>query len=128
MPEDVVAYFSTGDTFPTLGVPPLLGRNLGPSDSPRGQEPQPVIMLNYRFWQRHFNGDRAVIGRTSNFPKKRSSKAIGSVAMEAMFLLEMGSDIQRAETLRRFGSPLADVRFLVLENLVRAASQLKPMP
>jgi putative ABC transport system permease protein len=71
VPEDVVAYFSTGDTFPTLGVPPLLGRNLGPSDSPWGQEPQPVIMLNYRFWQRHFNGDQAVIGRTLELVHKK---------------------------------------------------------
>src|ERR1700691_2637574 len=71
VPEDVVAYFSTGDTFPTLGVPPLLGRNLGPSDSPWGQEPQPVIMLNYRFWQRHFNGDHAVIGRTLELVHKK---------------------------------------------------------
>jgi predicted permease len=71
VPEDVVAYFSTGDTFPTLGVPPLLGRNLGPSDSPWGEEPEPVIMLNYRFWQRHFSGDRAVIGRTLELVHKK---------------------------------------------------------
>src|SRR5258708_34891213 len=29
VPEDVVAFFGIGDTFPTLGVPALLGRNLG---------------------------------------------------------------------------------------------------
>src|SRR5215469_3293309 len=34
IPEDVVAYYGIGETFPTLGMPPLLGRNLGPSDSP----------------------------------------------------------------------------------------------
>jgi predicted permease len=64
VPEDVVAFFGIGDTFPTLGVPALLGRNLGPSDSPDGQEPQPVVMLHYRFWQRHFNGDRTIIGKS----------------------------------------------------------------
>jgi putative ABC transport system permease protein len=71
VPEDVVAYYSTGDTFPMLGVAPLLGRNLGPSDSPPGQEPQPVVMLNYRFWQRHFNGDPAVIGKTLELVHKK---------------------------------------------------------
>ena len=71
VPEDVVAYTQTGDTFPTLGVPPLLGRNLGPSDSPDGQEPQPVVMLNYRFWQRHFNGDPTVIGKTLELAHKK---------------------------------------------------------
>jgi len=33
IPEGVIAFFGIGETFPTLGVPPLLGRNLGPSDS-----------------------------------------------------------------------------------------------
>ena len=64
VPEDVVAFFGIGDTFPTLGVPALLGRNLGPSDSPDGQEPQPVVTLHYRFWQRHFNGDPTIIGKS----------------------------------------------------------------
>ena len=63
VPENVIASFQTRDTFPMLGVAPLLGRNLAPSDSPDGQEPRPVAMLNYRFWQRHFNGDPAVLGR-----------------------------------------------------------------
>jgi putative ABC transport system permease protein len=63
LPENVSAYYGIGSTFPTLGVPPLLGRNLGPSDSPDGPEPQPVVVLHYRFWQRHFRGDPAVIGK-----------------------------------------------------------------
>jgi predicted permease len=70
IPEDVVAYYGIGETFPTAGVPPLLGRSLGPSDSPDGQEPQPVVMLHYRFWQRHFNGDHAIIGRTLELDHK----------------------------------------------------------
>jgi putative ABC transport system permease protein len=41
IPEVVVAFSGIGDTFPTLGVPALLGRNPAPSDSPDGQEPQP---------------------------------------------------------------------------------------
>jgi len=70
VPEDVVAFFGIGDTFPTLGVPALLGRNLGPSDSPDGQEPQPVVMLHYRFWQRHFNGDPTIIGKSMQLNHK----------------------------------------------------------
>lgn len=70
IPEAVRAFYGIGSTFPTLGVSPLLGRNLGPSDSPDGQEPQPVVMLHYRFWQRHFNGDPAVIGKTLELDHK----------------------------------------------------------
>jgi predicted permease len=70
IPEDVVAYYGIGETFPTVGVPALLGRSLGPSDSPDGQEPQPVVMLHYRFWQRHFNLDHAIIGKTLELDHK----------------------------------------------------------
>lgn len=71
VPEDVTAYYQTGDTFPMLGVAPLMGRNLGPSDSPPGQEPQPVVMLHYNFWQRHFAGDPTVIGKTLEIAHKK---------------------------------------------------------
>jgi predicted permease len=71
IPEGVIAFFGIGDTFPTLGVSPLLGRNLGPSDSPDGQEPQPVVMLHYRFWQRHFNGDPTVVGKILELDHKQ---------------------------------------------------------
>jgi putative ABC transport system permease protein len=71
IPEGVIAFFGIGETFPTLGVPPLLGRNLGPSDSPDGREPQPVVMLHYRFWQRHFNGDPTVVGKVLELDHKQ---------------------------------------------------------
>jgi len=70
IPEDVVAYYGIGVTFPALGMPSLLGRNLGPSDSPDGQQPQPVVMLHYRFWQRRFNGDHAIVGKTLELDHK----------------------------------------------------------
>jgi putative ABC transport system permease protein len=71
IPEDVVAYYQTANTFPTLGVPPLLGRNLGPSDSPEGRDPQPVVMLSYKFWQKHFQSDPSVIGKTLELVRKK---------------------------------------------------------
>ncbi|MFZ0037439.1 MAG: ABC transporter permease [Candidatus Acidiferrales bacterium] len=44
------------------GVPPLLGRGFAPEDGrPRAA---PVFLMNYRFWQREFNGDRNILGRT----------------------------------------------------------------
>jgi putative ABC transport system permease protein len=71
VPENIAASCQTGDTFPMLGVPPLLGRNLGPSDSPYNQEPQPVVMLNYKFWQRYFNGGPSVVGQTLELDHKK---------------------------------------------------------
>jgi hypothetical protein len=70
IPEDIVAYYGFGETVPALRVSASLGRNLGPSDSPDGQEPQPVVMLHYRFWQRRFKGDRLIIGKTLELDHK----------------------------------------------------------
>ena len=52
-------------------VPALLGRNLGPSDSPDGKMPQPVAELHYRFWQRHFHGDPAILGKMLELEHKK---------------------------------------------------------
>ena len=71
VPERVAAFYGIGETFPTLGMPALLGRNLGPSDSPDGQEPRPVVELHYRFWQRHFHGDPAILGKTIELDHKK---------------------------------------------------------
>ena len=64
LPEDVNAVYFTSNAFNHFGVPAMLGRGLIPADAPEGQDPQPVAVLGYQFWQRHYNGDRSVIGRT----------------------------------------------------------------
>ncbi len=42
----------------------MMGRWLVPSDAPLGSDPQPVVVLSYKFWQRYYLGDPHVIGRT----------------------------------------------------------------
>jgi predicted permease len=64
LPEDVPSVNMTTNAGSYFGVPALLGRTLIPSDAPEGQDPQPVAVLSYSFWQRHFNGDPWVVGRT----------------------------------------------------------------
>jgi putative ABC transport system permease protein len=51
----------TGDFFPVLGVVPVLGRTLLPADDRPGAEP--VMVIGHEFWQRHFGGSAAVVGR-----------------------------------------------------------------
>lgn len=63
LPEDVDAIYFTGNAFNQLGVPAMLGRGLQPSDAPEGQDPQPVAVLGYKFWLRHYNGEQAAIGK-----------------------------------------------------------------
>jgi predicted permease len=63
-PEDVLAADFSSNAFNFLGVPAALGRTLQPSDAIDGQDASPVVVLGYKFWQRHFNGDRGVLGKT----------------------------------------------------------------
>ena len=62
LPEDVAATYLTENADTFFGVHALLGRGIQPSDAEEGG--QHVAVLNYQFWQRHFHGDRAVVGRT----------------------------------------------------------------
>ncbi len=63
VPEDVRGIYLTPSGLRFLGLPAMLGRNFLPSDAPDGQEPQPVVVLSHKFWQRHFNGDPSVVGK-----------------------------------------------------------------
>jgi putative ABC transport system permease protein len=63
VPEDLYAVYFTGNAFQYFGMPALLGRYFLPSDAPDGQDPQPVAVLSYKFWRRHFNGDPTIVGK-----------------------------------------------------------------
>src|ERR1700679_3348670 len=62
LPEDVAAVYVTENADAFFGVPALLGRGIQPSDALPPHDP--VVVLNYKFWRRHYNGDAGVIGRT----------------------------------------------------------------
>jgi len=70
LPEDVQADYFTSNSFNFFGVPPAMGRQLMPSDAIDGQDPQPVAVLSYKFWQRHYNSDPAAIGQTLQLVRK----------------------------------------------------------
>jgi putative ABC transport system permease protein len=70
LPEDVQGVYLSSNAFNFFGVPPALGRGLIPSDAIDGQEPQPVAVLSYKFWRRHFNSDPAVLGKTLQLVRK----------------------------------------------------------
>jgi len=70
LPEDVQGVYLSSNAFTFMGVPPVLGRGLIPSDAIDGQDPQPVAVLGYKFWQRHFNSDTSVLGQTLQLVRK----------------------------------------------------------
>jgi predicted permease len=70
LPEDVNGVYLSSNAFNFFGVPVALGRGLQPSDALDGQDPQPVVVLGYKFWQRHFNSDPGVVGKTIQLLRK----------------------------------------------------------
>ena len=62
LPEDIYGAYLTENAETFFGVRPLLGRNIEPSDAEKGGHS--VVVLNYRFWQRHFGGDAHIVGQT----------------------------------------------------------------
>ena len=54
--------FVSGNYFSVLGVSPALGRLFNTADD-RAPGASPYVVLNYSYWQSHFNGDTRVIGR-----------------------------------------------------------------
>jgi putative ABC transport system permease protein len=61
-PERLEGAAITWDLFPTLGVPPQLGRHFNQQDDRPGAEP--VLILSHEVWQRRYQGDAGIIGRS----------------------------------------------------------------
>ena len=70
VPENVNVVGLISNGFRDLGVPPVLGRGLLPSDAIDGQDPQPVVVLSYKFWQKHFLGNPDAVGKTLQLDRK----------------------------------------------------------
>jgi predicted permease len=64
LPEAVPTQYVSANGLNVLGVPPLLGRVFNEADGPAGEQPQRVVVLTYRFWQRHFGGRPEAVGQT----------------------------------------------------------------
>jgi predicted permease len=61
-PERVRCVLVTASLFPTLGVPPLLGRGFTADEEQPGHEREAV--LSYGLWQQRYGGNRGILGNT----------------------------------------------------------------
>ena len=59
--EPLRTQYVSGDAFDRLGVSPVAGRLLGPSDDLQPGA-HPVAVISHAFWARRFGGDRAIVG------------------------------------------------------------------
>src|ERR1700730_12225910 len=67
-PSQVWVYEASGNYFDTLGLRPYIGRFFHASDE-HGPNSSPYLVLSYAYWQSHFRGDPAVVGRTVQLNK-----------------------------------------------------------
>jgi predicted permease len=63
-PESLNGVLVTPNAFNFLGVPPLLGRTIQPSDVRAGGDAEPVVVISHRLWLRLFEGNPSAVGRT----------------------------------------------------------------
>jgi putative ABC transport system permease protein len=125
LPQDVQSSQLSGNANAHFGVPALLGRTILPSDAPDGQDPQPVVLLGYSFWQRHFNSDPTVVGRTLQLVRKNYT-IIG--VMPSRFTIN-GSDVYLPMKMTNDPSVYLFARLRLRPGVTRAAadSELQPL-
>lgn len=70
LPEDVRAIYLTENASTFFGVPAMLGRGIQPSDAARGSSQSNIAVLNYEFWQRHYDGNKNVLGKALQLDHK----------------------------------------------------------
>jgi putative ABC transport system permease protein len=70
IPEAVIQEDFSPNAFEFFGVPPLFGRTFSPKDAGDESKVEPVAVLSYLFWQRHFSGRRDVLGQQIRFNDK----------------------------------------------------------
>jgi len=63
LPEAVNQEDFSPNAFQFFGVPPLFGRTFSPQDAGDESKVEPVAVLSYLFWQRHFSGRPDVLGQ-----------------------------------------------------------------
>jgi putative ABC transport system permease protein len=73
-PRVVRAGVVSGSYFEVMGLKPVVGRLIEPSDD--GPNAAGVAVLTHRFWTSALNGDRSVIGKTVRFDE-RSATIVG---------------------------------------------------
>ncbi len=71
LPENVNEIGLIASGFHDLGLPPMLGRGILRADAIDGQDPQPVAVLSYKFWQKHFFSNPDVLGKTLELDRKK---------------------------------------------------------
>jgi putative ABC transport system permease protein len=124
VPERLRGNHTTYDGLEIMGVPALAGRIFTAADTAND-----VCVLGYRFWQRHFAGDHAVVGQTLML-NGRARTVVGVMPPRFMW---RGADVHIPLEFRR-GVVQEGVQFVHVTgrlkpgiNAARAEAELTPI-
>lgn len=88
-PREIRAGVVDGTYFDVMGLKPVLGRLLGPSDD--GPNAQGAVVLTYSFWRNALHSDPNVLGKTvqlGSFEGNRSATIVGVVEPSVPYPVE----------------------------------------
>ena len=86
--QSLVGIKCSGDFFDVLGIKPIIGRGFGRVDEAAGGGPGGYkVILSYNFWQRHFGGDKNVLGRRIELDR-RPCTVIGVMPVRFQFPIQ----------------------------------------
>lgn len=124
LPENVNTVSLISNGFQDLDVLPVLGRGLWPSDAVDGQEPNPVVLLSYKFWRKHYLSNPDVLGRTLQLDH-RNFEIVGVAAPRFTW---GGADVYLPLKLMRDPGRTSIVNLLLRPGVSRAAADAALQP
>ena len=83
--ESLEGMWVTKDYFSVVGLQPVLGRVF--MDSDIGSKTAPVIILGYDLWQRRFDGDPNIVGKTVRISRRNTPPTVIGVMPPAVRFL-----------------------------------------
>ena len=116
--ERLFALRTTGNFFALFGVEPFVGRTFTDADDQTGADP--VVVLSYGFWQRRFNGDPGIVGRSMRLDGANTT-VMGVMPRDFDYPLFWGN----IDVWRPFAAT-AQVRQDRGNNFLREFARLKP--
>ena len=86
--QSLVGVKCSGEFFDVLGIKPLLGRAFTRPDEQAGGGPGGFkVILSHDFWQKHFGGDKKVLGRTVELDR-RPYTVVGVMPARSQFPIQ----------------------------------------
>jgi len=90
--ESLEGMYVTRNYFDVLGLKPLLGRQFTESEAARPGSGPSAIIIGYDLWQRRFNGDRNILGKTIHISRNPDAlPIIGVMPPQVRFLPDPGT-------------------------------------